>query len=106
MEYLYLDLETFYPYPDSLISVDIPQPIVSDPNVLRRRQKRGLAHPYAKDPRRCALRFITIQSGDTLRSHDMFEGPVPKDFRQLIATSTLVGHNLDFDVNVLRRYGV
>src|SRR5262249_9504805 len=25
---------------------------------------------------------------------------------RLIATSTLVGHNLDFDVNVLRRYGV
>jgi DNA polymerase I-like protein with 3'-5' exonuclease and polymerase domains len=36
----------------------------------------------------------------------MMDGPIPGTLRSLITTYTLVGHNLDFDVNVLRRYGV
>jgi DNA polymerase I-like protein with 3'-5' exonuclease and polymerase domains len=107
MQYVYLDLETFYPYPGTPGYENVPQPVTVDLATLRRRQKRGLAHPWAKDCRRCALRFLTLQPGDDLLiTHDMINGPIPGTLRDLIATHTLVGHNLDFDVNVLRRYGV
>jgi DNA polymerase I-like protein with 3'-5' exonuclease and polymerase domains len=36
----------------------------------------------------------------------MMDGPIPDTLRELIANVPLVGHNLDFDVHVLRRYGV
>jgi DNA polymerase I-like protein with 3'-5' exonuclease and polymerase domains len=34
----------------------------------------------------------------------MFEGPIPQEFRDLLLRGPLVGHNLDFDLNVLLRY--
>jgi DNA polymerase I-like protein with 3'-5' exonuclease and polymerase domains len=102
---LFLDLETFYPWPAE--GSDFPQPKQSDPGELKRRRKRGAAHPWAKDPRRCVLRFLTVQLDDDLPiTHDMMDGSIPETLRTLIATSTLVGHNLDFDITVLRRYGV
>jgi DNA polymerase I-like protein with 3'-5' exonuclease and polymerase domains len=36
----------------------------------------------------------------------MFDGPIPDWIRELLRTRTILGHNLDFDVNVLRRYGI
>jgi DNA polymerase I-like protein with 3'-5' exonuclease and polymerase domains len=95
-----IDLETFYPWDAE------EQPKQSDPGQLKRRQKRGQAHPYAKDPRRCAIRFVTIHADRGLQTHDMFDGPIPDWIQELLRTRTILGHNLDFDVNVLRRYGV
>jgi DNA polymerase I-like protein with 3'-5' exonuclease and polymerase domains len=95
-----LDLETFYPWGAE------EQPKQSDPGQLKRRQKRGLAHPYAKDPRRCAIRFLTIHTEDGIHTHDMYEGPVPEWIQELLRSRTIIGHNLDFDINVLRRYGI
>ena len=52
---LFLDVETFYPWDGSY-----SQPAESTPGSLLRRRNKGLAHPWAKDPRRCALRFLTV----------------------------------------------
>jgi DNA polymerase-1 len=107
MQYVYLDLETFYPYPGTPGYENVPQPPTVDLATLRRRQKRGLAHPWAKDPRRCVMRFLTLQLNDHLPiTHDMMDAPISDSLRDFITTSTLVAHNADFDVNVLRRYGV
>jgi DNA polymerase I-like protein with 3'-5' exonuclease and polymerase domains len=107
--FLFLDLETYYPWPG--VCQDngerFPQPKQTDPGELKRRQKRSAAHPWAKDPRRCASRFLTVQYDEDLPiTHDMMDGPIPDSLRDLIASSILVGHNLDFDITVLRRYGV
>jgi len=100
---LFLDIETFYPWPSA---GDYPQPKLSSPGLLTRKERRREAHPYAKDPRRCALRFLNVQCGDDLPiTHDMMDEPVSDLLRDLIASSTVVGHNLDFDISVLRRYG-
>jgi DNA polymerase-1 len=101
---LFLDTETSYPWPHQ---GDYPQPELSSPGLLQRKEKRREAHPWAKDPRRCALRFLTIQCGDYLPvTHDMMDGPIPESLRDLIASSTLIVHNLDFDISILRRYGI
>jgi DNA polymerase I-like protein with 3'-5' exonuclease and polymerase domains len=39
-------------------------------------------------------------------THDLFEGPIPKPIQDIIAHFTVVGHNLDFDAHILRRYGL
>ena len=101
-----LDTETFYPW-----DPDYPQP-EAPPGTLLRRQNKGLAHPWAKDPRRCALRFLTVHDtegtfGSDPLTIDLQTTPeLPSDIQQALATSTLVGHNLDFDITVLRRYGI
>jgi hypothetical protein len=98
---VHLDTETFYPY-----SEDYPQP-ESPPGKLLLRQKRGLAHPWAKDPRRCALRFLTfLHPGEKSVTIDLSVSPIPPEVLEAIASYTLVGHNLDFDITVLRRYGI
>ena len=50
---IFLDGETFYPWDSSY-----PQPPESTPSL--RKQSKRKAHPWAKDPRRCVLRFLTI----------------------------------------------
>jgi DNA polymerase-1 len=101
---IYLDTETYYPWPATASAENIPQPESADPGVLRRRQNRKQAHPWAKDPRRCALRFLTIKIGDQVRIHDMFTGPIPQELRDLLATGPICCHNADFDLPVLLRY--
>jgi DNA polymerase I-like protein with 3'-5' exonuclease and polymerase domains len=101
MQYAYLDIETFYPWP---CDGDFPQP----KNLKLSRQLKGLAHPYAKDSRRCALRFVTVQTEEGLETFDVLgRKPVlPPHIQEHLANRTLVGHNLDFDITVLRRYGI
>jgi DNA polymerase-1 len=104
---LLLDIETFYPWGSKY-----PQPPESTPGSHLRKQNKGEAHPWAKDPRRCVLRFLTIHNTDgTLGSNpltiDFQTDPNLSDsVREALATCTLVGHNLDFDLTVLRRYGI
>jgi hypothetical protein len=83
----------------------------TDPAFLARKRRRGEAHPWAKDPRRCAIRFLTMLVGGEGTDpivHDMYDGPIPVRFRELFANpqTTLVAHNLDFDCHLLRRYGL
>ena len=90
-----VDLETFYPWPsDGEIS-----------HKDRRRRKDGKAHPYAKDPRRNAIRLLSINTGTEVRVFDLFAEAVPDDVRDLLRNCTLIIHNADFDVTVLRRHG-
>jgi DNA polymerase I-like protein with 3'-5' exonuclease and polymerase domains len=101
---LALDIETFYPWPDQ---GEFPQPAALTKGQLRNRQKKQKAHPYAKDSRRCALRYLTVMMGDTVYTHDFLAEPeLPEALKEALAHSTLLGHNLDFDCTVLRRYGV
>jgi hypothetical protein len=96
--FLFLDIETFYPW-----GIDYPQPLDALPGKLLGRQNKGLAHPRAMDPRRCALRFLTIHDTEGTFGN----GPLTIDFQAIedlptnvldaLATRTLVGHNLDFD---------
>ena len=104
LQCVYLDIETWYPYPGTGGSGNLPQPDTFDLATLARRQKLRAAHPWAKDSRRCAIRFLTINVAGVIRTHDMFEGPIPQEFRDLLLRGPLVGHNLDFDLNVLLRY--
>ena len=105
--FAYLDLETFYPY-----GVEHPQPATYTAGQLAKRQREGKGHPYASDPRRCAIRFLTIfvsdgSLGKEPMTIDLFENPdLPPTVLDAIANSTLVGHNLDFDATVLRRHGI
>ena len=105
--FVYLDLETFYPF-----GVEYPQPPTYTLGQLVKRQREGKSHPYASDPRRCAIRFFTIYVSDgSLEKEpmtiDLIENPdLPPTVLDAIANSTLVGHNLDFDLTVLRRYGI
>jgi DNA polymerase I-like protein with 3'-5' exonuclease and polymerase domains len=93
--YIGVDLETFYPWPsDGEIS-----------NEDRRRRKDGKAHPYAKDPRRNAIRLLSIHDGTEVRVFDLFTETVPDDVRDLLRNSTLIIHNADFDITALRRHG-
>lgn len=74
---------------------------------LKRLQKRHKAHPYAKDSRRCALRFLTIQIKGTLYTHDFQADPeLPEGLRHALKHSTLLAHNIDFDATILRRHGI
>jgi DNA polymerase-1 len=101
-----LDIETYYPWPDQ---GDFPQPTGPDNSLkkLKKRRSLGKAHPYAKDPRRCAIRFLTTELDGVLYTHDFLTEPeLPEKLKDALAHSTLVGHNLDFDVTVLRRYGI
>jgi hypothetical protein len=84
---LYLDTETYYPY-----SADWPQPETIDASELRKRQRDGKAHPYAKDSRRCLPRFLTISNGDQIVTIDFQKQRVGDRARQLLATQTLCGH--------------
>lgn len=106
---VYLDIETFYPWPSS--AGEYPQPELSSPGLLARKERRQEAHPYARDPRRCALRFLTLFDPEGIGpepvSTDYLACPqLPPGILHLLANSTLVGHNLDFDLSVLRRYGI
>ena len=97
---VYLDIETFYPWPSA---GDYLQPELSSPGLLARKERRQEAHPYAKDPRRCALRFLTIyypkKFGPEPISIDIFANPqVASIGLHVTRTATLVGHNLDFDL--------
>jgi hypothetical protein len=104
---LFLDIETFYPWIESY-----SQPPVSSPGYLIGRRSKGLSHRWAADPRRCALRFLTIHdTGGTFGAQpltiDFQANPeLPANVLEALATRTLVGHNLDFDLSVLRRYGI
>ena len=104
--FLFLDVETFYPWDKGHL-----QPSVYSPGYLIRRQNKALAHPWAKDPRRCALRFLTVHDtegtfGAQPLTIDLRANPdLPGNVREALAACTLVGHNLDFDLTVLRRYG-
>ena len=66
---LFLDVETFYPWDGSY-----SQPAESAPGSLLRRRNKGLAHPWAKDPRRCAL---AVSDGSRHGGH--FWGPTVDD---------------------------
>ncbi len=90
-----VDLETFFPWP-SEGEIDAQN---------RRRRKDGKAHPYAKDPRRNAIRLLTIDTGIEVKVFDLFTESVPEDVRDLLRNSTLIIHNADFDITVLRRHG-
>ena len=104
---LFLDVETFYPWDGSY-----SQPAESAPGSLLRRQNKSEAHPWAKDPRRCALRFLTVHDregtfGSDPLTIDLQASPeLPGNIQEALATYTLVGHNLDFDLTVLRHYGI
>ena len=101
-----LDIETFYPWPGQ---GDFPQPPEAADSLkkLKNRQSLGKAHPYAKDPRRCAIRFLTIELDGVLYTHDFLTDPeLPAKLKYALAHSVLIGHNLDFDATVLRRYGI
>jgi hypothetical protein len=90
-----LDLETYFRWPpDGEIS-----------NQDRRRRKDGKAHVLAKDPRRNAIRLLSISTGTEVRVFDFFTETVPDDVRDLLRNSTLIIHNADFDITVLRRHG-
>jgi DNA polymerase I-like protein with 3'-5' exonuclease and polymerase domains len=101
MQYIYLDIETFYPWPGD---GDFPQP----KNLKLSRQLKGLAHPYAKDSRRCALRFVTVQTEEGLETFDVLGSKLvlPLHIQEHLVNRTIVGHNLDFDITVLRRYAL
>jgi hypothetical protein len=109
MQYTSLDIETFYPWP---CDGAFPQP----KNLKLSRQIKGLAHPYAKDSRRCALRFLTIQTEYGLETFDFLDGLgphgndpdliLPPHIQRELRSSTLIGHNLDFDITVLHRFGI
>lgn len=102
-----LDLETWYPYDDTY-----SQPATYTTLQLATRQRSGKAHPYAADPRRCAIRLLTIHDsldtfGPTPITIDLAVTPnLPPEVLKALAESTLIGHNLDFDLTVLRRYGI
>ena len=99
--FLYFDTEPFYPY-----SGDYLQP-ESNPGTLLRRQNRKLAYPWAKDSRRCALRFLTVYGlGQEPLTIDLLASPIPPEVMEAFGSCTLVGHNLDFDITVLRRHGI
>ena len=98
-----VDIETYYPWPDQ---GEFPQPPGAGSS-LKKRQSLGKAHPYAKDPRRCAIRFLTTELDGVLYTHDFLAAPeLPEKLKDALAHSVLMGHNLDFDVTVLRRYGI
>jgi DNA polymerase I-like protein with 3'-5' exonuclease and polymerase domains len=104
MQYIYLDTETFYPWP---ADGPFPQP----KNLKLSRQLKGLAHPYAKDSRRCALRFLTVQTEEGQQTFDFLSVPggrllLPLHVLEQLKNRTIVGHNLDFDLTVLHRYGI
>jgi DNA polymerase I-like protein with 3'-5' exonuclease and polymerase domains len=98
---VYLDSETFYPWP---CDGNFPQP----KNLKLNRQLKGSAHPYAKDSRRCALRFLTVQTEEGLETLDCLGAKpvVPIHIQEHLVNRTIVGHNLDFDLTVLHRYGI
>ena len=102
-----VDLETFYPFEG-----DFPQPSTFTPGQLATRQREGKGHPYASDPRRCAIRLLTIYDslgtfGPTPLTIDLIETPdLSPEVLTALAESTLIGHNLDFDLTVLRRYEI
>ena len=97
-----MDIETFYPWEQSY-----SQPTDKTPAQLERRRNREEAHPYAVDPRRCALRFLTISDGtEEPITFDYQAGPLPAKVFDALAGHTLVFHNADFDTSVLRRYGI
>ena len=104
---LFLDIETFYPWGGSY-----SQPPEKPPGYLLRKANKGEAHPWAKDPRRCALRFLTIHDsegifGDYPLTIDFqATSELPANVLEALSTRTLIGHNLDFDLTVLRRYGI
>jgi DNA polymerase I-like protein with 3'-5' exonuclease and polymerase domains len=90
-----VDTETFYPWP-------------SEGEITaqeRRRRKDGKSHLYAKDPRRNVIRLLSICNETEIRVFDLFTETVPDDVRDLLRNSTLIIHNADFDVTVLRRHG-
>ena len=104
---LFLDIETFCPWDGSY-----SQPPDKTPVQLLRKQNKGEAHPWAKDPRRCVLRFLTVHDtestfGSSPLTIDFQENPeLPANVLEALANCTIVGHNLDFDITVLRRYGI
>jgi DNA polymerase I len=106
---LYFDTEMFYPWPGS---GDFPQPSDKTEKQFAKLQKENKAHPWAVDPRRNAIRFLTLWDnlgtfGPEPLTIDMMENPVlPAGVLHALATCTLVGHNLDFDITILRRYGI
>ena len=102
---LYLDIETFHPWPGS---GNFPQPSDKTEKQLAKLEKENKSHPWAKDPRRCTIRFLTIcVDRSEPETFDLIENPgLSPEVLHLLATSTLVGHNLDFDLTVLRRYGI
>jgi DNA polymerase-1 len=105
---LFLDIETFYPW-----SNNYPQPVIKPSGTsLLKLQSMGKAHPWAKDPRRCALRFPTVHDtegtfGDYPLTIDLHAHPdLPENVLEAFSNCTLVAHNADFDLSVLRRYGI
>jgi DNA polymerase-1 len=100
-----LDIETWYPWPEN--APDLSQPDTLTSAQLRRRRDDGKAHPWAKDPRRCCIRLLTVNLAGRLYLHDFHAEPLlPTWLVNALASCTLLGHNLDFDVTVLRRYGI
>ena len=105
--FVFLDLETFHPYEG-----DYPQPLDKTAAQLLRKKNKGEAHPWAKDPRRCVLRFLTIHDtegtfGPEPLTIDFQANPeLPANVLDALANRTIVAHNADFDLSVLRRYGI
>lgn len=109
-----VDVETYYPWP-------------SDGEITaseRRRLHEGKAHKLAKDPRRNIIRLLSIcivvgvahPAQVETRVFDLSRQPepgvpiiytdqVPIYYRELLQNSTLIVHNADFDLTVLRRHG-
>jgi DNA polymerase I len=90
-----VDTETFYPWPEE-------GEITAQE---RRRRKDGKAHKWAKDPRRNVLRLVSISSETETRVFDLLQETIPDEVRDLLRNSTLIVHNADFDLTVLRRHG-
>ena len=90
-----LNVATFYPWSSEA------EITASD----RQKRKLNKAHPYAKDSRRNVLRILTVNTGAEVLPFDVLHDVIPDDVRELLRTSTLVMHNADFDVTVLRRHG-
>jgi hypothetical protein len=97
-----IDIETYYPWPDQ---ADVPQPQTKTVAQLGAMQRQGKAHQWAKDSRRCALRFIAVNYQDRVYIHDYLASPqLPSWLLDLLGGCVLIGHNIDFDAFVLRRY--
>jgi 3'-5' exonuclease len=104
---VFVDLETFHPYEG-----DYPQPSDKTVAQLLRKKNKGEAHPWAKDPRRCALRFLTIHDtegtfgSEPLTIDFQANSELPANVLDALANRTIVGHNIDFDATTFRRYAI